>query len=46
MKSGTREIYIYYPEGMGASRLKISAANKGTARNINTITKLLEMAAL
>jgi hypothetical protein len=30
---------------MGRSRLKIPAAKAGTARNINTITKLAEMAA-
>jgi uncharacterized protein (DUF1697 family) len=30
---------------MGRSKLKIPAARSGTARNINTITRLAEMAA-
>ncbi len=42
---GKREIYVAYGSGMGRSKLKIPAATKGTARNINTIAKLAEMAA-
>jgi len=42
---GLREIYVYYPEGQGQSKLKIPAAKNGTARNINTVAKLAEMAA-
>jgi uncharacterized protein (DUF1697 family) len=45
IRLGRREIYVHYGEGMGRSRLKIPAARAGTARNINTITKLAEMAA-
>ena len=45
MTLGTREIYVHYPDGMGRSKLKIPAARTGTARNMNTITKLAEMAA-
>ena len=41
---GVREIYVSYGEGMGRSKLKIPAARDGTARNINTIAKLTEMA--
>lgn len=41
---GTREIYVTYPGGSGASKLKIPAAALGTARNMNTIAKLAEMA--
>ena len=41
---GLREIYVAYGEGMGSSKLKIPAAAQGTARNINTIAKLAEMA--
>jgi uncharacterized protein (DUF1697 family) len=41
---GHREIYVYYPHGMGDSRLKIPAAKNGTARNMNTIATLAEMA--
>ena len=42
---GRREIYVAYGAGMGRSKLKIPAAAKGTARNINTIAKLAELAA-
>ena len=42
---GKREIYVLYGEGMGTSKLKIQAAKTGTARNMNTIAKLAEMAA-
>ena len=41
---GTREIYVTYPGGSGSSKLKIPAATTGTARNMNTIAKLAEMA--
>jgi uncharacterized protein (DUF1697 family) len=36
------EIYIYYPDGVGASRLKIDVC--GTARNWNTVLKLAAVA--
>jgi uncharacterized protein (DUF1697 family) len=43
---GRNEIYVAYGEkGIGRSRLKIPAAAAGTARNINTVTKLAELAA-
>jgi uncharacterized protein (DUF1697 family) len=42
---GKRELYVYYGDGMGASKLKIPAAKDGTARNINTVAKLVEMSA-
>jgi len=42
---GKREIYVHYGEGMAQSKLKIRAAGEGTARNINTIAKLVDMAA-
>ncbi len=43
---GKREIYIYYPDGMGRSKLKLppSIAKSATARNINTVAKLAGMA--
>lgn len=44
MALGGREIYVGYPGGMGTSKLKIPAAAKGTARNMNTIAKLAELA--
>ena len=45
LRLGVREIYAYYPDGIGDSKLKIPAAKQGTARNMNTIAKLAEMAA-
>ena len=49
MKLDGRELYIYFPEGMGQSKLPWSTLGQklgtsGTARNWNTVTKLLEMA--
>ena len=41
---GDREIYVLYPNGMGRSKLRIPAAKTGTARNMNTVAKLAEMA--
>jgi uncharacterized protein (DUF1697 family) len=40
---GTREIYVHYVDGMGTSKLKIPAAKFGTARNMNTVAKLVDM---
>ena len=46
MALGTREIYVRYTDdGMGRSKLAIPAAAPGTARNINTVTKLAAMMA-
>ena len=42
---GLREIYVYYPDGVGQSRLNVRAAKNGTARNMNTVAKLAEIAA-
>jgi len=44
IRLGKREIYVHYPSGMGKSKLKIPAAAAGTARNMNTVAKLAEMA--
>ena len=41
---GRREIYVHYPSGQGTSRLIIPAAKAGTARNMNTVLKLAELA--
>jgi uncharacterized protein (DUF1697 family) len=45
VRLGRREIYVAYGAGMGRSKLKIPAGANGTARNINTIAKLAELAA-
>lgn len=44
MALGTREIYVHYNNGMADTKLKIPAARTGTARNMNTIAKLVDMA--
>lgn len=40
---GRREIYVDYADGIGTSKLVIPAAKAGTARNMNTVAKLVEM---
>jgi uncharacterized protein (DUF1697 family) len=44
MRLGTREIYVWYPDGIAASKLRIPAGKNGTARNLNTVAKLAELA--
>jgi uncharacterized protein (DUF1697 family) len=44
-----RELYIYFPNGMGRSKVSTPAIERmlktpGTGRNWNSVTKLLEMA--
>ncbi|MBC3833017.1 DUF1697 domain-containing protein [Undibacterium amnicola] len=41
---GERALYVYYGAGMADSKLVIPAAKNGTARNINTVTKLHQLA--
>lgn len=42
---GAREVFVAYGEkGIGRSRLRIPAAEAGTARNMNTVAKLAELA--
>jgi uncharacterized protein (DUF1697 family) len=45
LRLGTREVYVHYRDGMAHSKLKIPAARDGTARNMNTVAKLVAMAA-
>ncbi|MEQ1830048.1 MAG: DUF1697 domain-containing protein [Pirellula sp.] len=40
---GKREIFVFYADGIGRSKLKIDAAKLGTARNMNTIAKLVSL---
>ena len=40
---GKREIYVHYGNGMADSKLKIPVAKSGTARNMNTVAKLVEL---
>jgi uncharacterized protein (DUF1697 family) len=44
-----RELYIYFPDGAGKSKLQWSSVEKlfkvtGTARNLNSVVKMLEIA--
>lgn len=41
---GKHEIYVHYGDGMASSKLVIPAAKAGTARNLNTVANLAEMA--
>ena len=40
-----QEIFVHYPEGLGRSRLSFGRDLVGTTRNMNTVTKLAELAA-
>jgi len=43
--AGAREVFVAYGEkGIGKSRLRLPAAEAGTARNMNTVRKLAELA--
>jgi uncharacterized protein (DUF1697 family) len=44
VRLGAREIYVYYGDGMGRSKLRIPDAKAGTARNMNTVAKLAALA--
>jgi uncharacterized protein (DUF1697 family) len=38
------DLFVYYPNGLGTSKLKLPFAKHGTARNLNTVGKLANMA--
>lgn len=40
-----REIFVWYDEGMGQSKLAFPQLKSGTGRNMNTVAKLAELAA-
>ena len=44
VKLDGREIFVWYPDGQGTSKLKLPLAQIGTGRNLNTVTKLVAMA--
>lgn len=44
MRLGSREIFVFYGDGQGRSKLSIPAAAAGTARNFNTVARLADMA--
>lgn len=39
-----QDLFVYYPNGSGRSKLKLPFAKNATSRNLNTITKLASMA--
>ena len=41
---GRREIYVHYPGGMGRSKLRLPAMAAGTARNMNSVARLAQLA--
>lgn len=43
VRAGKREVYLHYPRGMGRSKLKLAIGKEGTARKINTVTRLVAM---
>jgi len=42
---GRREIYVDYPHGQSLSKLSLAASKHGTARNMNTVAKMAQLAA-
>lgn len=42
---GPRLIYVSYGEGIGKSKLKLPAIKQGTARNMNSVAKIVELLA-
>jgi uncharacterized protein (DUF1697 family) len=45
VRVGKRELFVFYPDGMAKTRLRLLAEKTGTARNMNTVAKLAAMAA-
>jgi len=41
---GKREIYVHYPHGQGRSKLRLGDNATGTARNMNSVARLAELA--
>ena len=41
--AGRRALYVHYVDGQGSSKLRVPAAEAGTARNLNTLRALLEL---
>jgi uncharacterized protein (DUF1697 family) len=45
VQPGRREVYVYYPDGMGRSKLKLPLNGAvATVRNLNTVAKLVALA--
>jgi uncharacterized protein (DUF1697 family) len=44
VRLGPRALFVFYPDGMARSRLRLPSERNGTARNMNTVAKLAELA--
>jgi uncharacterized protein (DUF1697 family) len=44
VRLGRRALFVFYPEGMANTRLRLPSERNGTARNMNTVAKLAELA--
>ncbi len=44
VRLGRRALFVYYPDGMARTRLRLPSERNGTTRNMNTIAKLAELA--
>lgn len=45
VRLGQRALFVFYPNGMAKTRLRLPSEKAGTARNMNTVARLAEMAA-
>jgi len=43
MALGYRAVYLFYPDGIGRSRLTLPALAQGTARNLKTVSALAKL---
>ncbi|MGB7319714.1 MAG: hypothetical protein WBC85_17275 [Planktotalea sp.] len=41
--AGAGVIYVHYPNGLGRSKLRILGAEHGSARNMNTVAKMVAL---
>lgn len=44
VRLGPRALFVFYPDGMARTRLRLPAERQGTARNMNTVARLAELA--
>ncbi len=44
VRLGPRALFVFYPDGMARTRLRLPSERNGTARNMNTVAKLAQLA--
>ncbi len=44
VRLGRRELFVFYPDGMARTRLRLPCERTGTMRNMNTVAKLADLA--